>query len=131
MPLLLGFLVIAMLVTAGAVALGEAFVQQRGLQSVCDGAAAAAAAAAVDLSRQDGIGTAASARLAGVEAAVREYLDRDALRRTVQATVRLSGDARRVDVDCRETERVAFGAVFGKGGGVQHEAHASARAAVS
>lgn len=131
LPLLLGFLVIALLVTAGAVALGDAFVQQRGLQSVCDGAAAAAGAAALDLSRHDGIGASVSAPLAGVEAAVREYLDRDAQRRPVQALVRLSSDARRVDVECRETQTVAFGALFGKAGGVRHVAYASARAAVS
>ncbi|MDQ2751380.1 MAG: pilus assembly protein TadG-related protein, partial [Actinomycetota bacterium] len=50
-PLILGFFIIALITVAGAVAAGDAFVQQRGLQDVCDGAAAAAAAGGADLNR--------------------------------------------------------------------------------
>ena len=129
-PLLIGFVVLALLITAGAVAVGEAFVQQRGLQSVCDGAAAAAATA-VNLSRGDPLGDATSAPLVGVDQAVQAYLARDAQRRDIQATASLSADARRVDVECREAARVAFGAAFGKGGGVRHTARSSARAGLA
>jgi hypothetical protein len=55
-PLILGFVIVAFFLVAGAVALGDAFVQQRDLQDVCDGAAAAAAAAAVEVQR-GGAGT--------------------------------------------------------------------------
>ena len=41
-PLIIGFFLISMLMVAGSVAAGDAFVQQRGLQDVCDGAALAA-----------------------------------------------------------------------------------------
>ena len=40
-PMILGFFLLAMLMVAGSIALGQAFVQQRDLQDVCDGAAAA------------------------------------------------------------------------------------------
>ena len=45
-PLILGCFVVAFLIVAGSVAAGDAFLQQRNLQSVCDGAAAAAATSA-------------------------------------------------------------------------------------
>lgn len=129
-PLLIGFVVIALLLAAGAVSVGEAFVQQRGLQSVCDGVAVAAATA-VNLSRDATLADAGSARLAGADQAVHDYLARDAQRRDVQATVSLSADARRVDLECHETAQVAFGGAFGKRNGVRHTARSSARAGLA
>ena len=60
-PFVLGFFIIALLLVAGSVAAGDAFVQQRDLQDVCDGAAVAAASAA-DLSANRS-GTSASGDL--------------------------------------------------------------------
>ena len=65
-PLILGFFLIALLVVAGAVALGDAFVDQRNLQDVCDGAAAAAAASAADLDREHGLTSGGSLRFSDV-----------------------------------------------------------------
>ena len=67
-PLIIGFFLLAMLVVAGSVAAGDAFVQQRGLQDTCDGAALAAAASAVDLSRDAGVPDQGAVRFADVRA---------------------------------------------------------------
>lgn len=128
-PLILGFFLIALFVVAGAVALGDAFVDQRNLQDVCDGAAAAAAASAVDLDRTGGVGSGDSLAFAHVEAAVGAYLARDAGRRGVTVTATLSDGATRITLVCTQTMRLAFGAVFGRPT-VRHVARASARAAV-
>jgi Putative Flp pilus-assembly TadE/G-like len=128
-PLILGFFLVALLVVAGAVALGDAFVDQRNLQDVCDGAAAAAAASAVDLDRTDGVGAGDSLRFAHVEAAVDAYLTRDAARRDVAVTAALTDGGTRITLVCAQTMPLAFGAVFGRPT-VRHVATASARAAV-
>jgi Putative Flp pilus-assembly TadE/G-like len=129
LPLIIGFFVITMLMTAGAVAAGDAFVQQRGLQDVCDGAAAAAAAGAADLDRtHDDHGQ--SLHFAGVQHVVDDYLARDPSRRDVRAEATLSADTRTVSVRCDETRHIVFGTVFGKGGGVHHIATAAAQAPV-
>ena len=105
---------------AGSVAAGDAFVQQRGLQDVCDGAAAAAAASGVDLGRGGDVeaepGAAASPtceRRGGLPRA-----------RPVRAAAshhrRLSADAPTLTLTCEQTEHIAFGAMFGKGDGVHH-----------
>lgn len=133
-PLILGFFVLALLVIGGAVALGEAFVQQRDLQDVCDGAAAAAASA-VDLERgagrADGAGPAdgAGLRFAAVEPAVRAYLSRDGRRAGVRVHARLSADRRRLTLRCEQTTPLALGALVGRGR-VHHVATSSVRAAV-
>ena len=89
-PLILGFFLIALIMVVGSVALGQAFVQQRGLQDICDGAAAAAAASSADLDRERGIGAASSLRFADVSDVVDSYLARDADRRSVQVQAALS-----------------------------------------
>jgi hypothetical protein len=133
-PLVLGFLIIALLTTAAAVAAGDAFVQQRGLQAVCDGAAAAAAASAVDLRRDQPIGAfgalgaTGAARLADVQAAAEDYLAQDDERRDVHVGARLSADAATVSMTCTEVRPVTFGALVGKGSGVRHVVHSSAQA---
>jgi hypothetical protein len=128
-PLILGFFLIALLVVAGAVALGDAFVDQRSLQDVCDGAAAAAAASAADLDRTQGLAADGSLRFADVHRAVADYLARDAQRRQVQVSVVLSGDGTRITLTCHQTMSLAFGAVFGRPD-VRHTATSSSRAAV-
>jgi hypothetical protein len=130
-PLILGFFLIALLMIGGAVAAADAFVQQRGLQDVCDGAAAAAAASAVQLDRGTDLGAGDALRFDGAEHAVAGYLSRDDGRARVHADVRLSVDGRTVQLTCTETAPVAFGAMFGKGGGVRHTVHSSARAPLS
>jgi Flp pilus assembly protein TadG len=128
-PLILGFFLLALLVVAGAVALGDAFVDQRDLQDVCDGAAAAAAASAADLDRESGVPVGGSLRFAGVEAAIEHYLARDAERRRVQVTAALSDGGTRITLTCTRTMSLALGAFFGRPE-VRHTATSSARAAV-
>lgn len=128
LPLILGIVVIALVTAAAAVAAGDAFVQQRGLQNTCDGAAVAAAASAVDLARDRAVGDAGTLRLGDVQAAVSSYVARDLDRRTVIVDARLSPDGRTVAVTCTQREHIAFGAVFGKAAGVRHVVHSSAQA---
>jgi hypothetical protein len=128
-PLIFGFFLIAAFVVAGAVAVGQAFVQQRDLQSLCDGAAAAAAASAADLDRTTGVGAGKSLRFTDVAHVVADYLARDPERRSVRIQARLSADRQRVTLTCAETTSLAFGALFGRAQ-VHHTATATARAAV-
>jgi hypothetical protein len=129
-PLILGFFLVALMMTAGAVAAGDAFVQQRGLQDVCDSAAAAGAASAVDLDRSAGIATDRSLRFADVQQAVEVYLARDVSRTDVDIQAALSADARTLTLTCTETSHIAFGAMFGKAGGIRHVTRSSARAGI-
>lgn len=128
-PLTFGFFLIAFVMVAGAVAVGEAFVQQRDLQDLCDGAAAAAAASAGDLDRAAGVGTGDSLPFAHVSDVVAAYLARDPERRGVRVHAALSRDRRRITLTCDETTSLAFGGFFGRGH-VHHTATSSARAAV-
>ena len=130
-PLILGFFLIALMVIAGSVAAGDAFVQQRGLQDVCDGAAVAAAASGVDLGRGGGLESEHALQFGDVRAAVTEYLVRDPSRRSVHVNARLSADAQTLTLTCEQTEKIAFGAMFGKSEGVHHTVTSSARAPVS
>ncbi|GAB2469213.1 pilus assembly protein TadG-related protein [Jatrophihabitans fulvus] len=128
-PLVLGFFVIALLVVGGSTALGQAFVQQRDLQSTCDGAAAAAAADAGDLDRGGDVGEGASLRFADVDAAVGRYLARDPDRDDVTVRASLSSDRTRITLRCERTQPLAFGGLIGRAT-VRHTAVSTARAAV-
>jgi uncharacterized membrane protein len=130
-PLILGFFLIALLVIAGSVAAGDAFVQQRGLQDVCDGAATAAAASGVDLGRGGALQSEQALQFGDVRSAVSAYLARDPSRQAVRVDVLLSADARTVTLTCEQTEPIAFGAMFGRGAGVHHRVTSSARAPLS
>lgn len=130
-PLILGFFVLGLLVVAGSVAAADAYVQQRGLQDVCDGAAAAAAAGAADLGRGSGFATGTQLRFADARRLIEQYLVRDRSRSDVHAVPALSADATTITLTCTETSTIAFGAMFGQGDGVHHTAHASARAPIS
>ena len=131
-PLILGCFVVAFLIVAGSVAAGDAFVQQRELQSVCDGAAAAAATSAdLAAARDTGDVGGSALRLANVQEAVERYLSRDASRSTVHVEATLSQDAETVSLACVEHTEIAFGAVFGKGDGVDHHTVSTARAPLS
>jgi uncharacterized membrane protein len=130
-PLILGFFLLAMVMTAGAIAAGQAFVQQRDLQELCDGAAAAAAAGAADLDR-NGLPVSGSAvRFGGVQQAVDDYVSRDDAGRGVRAQAELSADDHTIGVSCTWISRVPFGALFGKAAGVRHVVTSSAREPVS
>jgi uncharacterized membrane protein len=128
-PLILGFFLIAVFVVAGSVALGQAFVQQRDLQDVCDGAAAAAAATAADLDRSGAVAVSGSLQFADVQAVVEAYLARDPARHDVRVTAVLSADRRRLTLTCEETVPLTFGRLFGRPS-VRHVARSSARSAV-
>ena len=128
-PLILGFFLLAMLMVAGSIALGQAFVQQRDLQDVCDGAAAAAAASSADLDRGVSVAESGSLQFADAEPAVAAYLARDPDRRSVQVAARLSADHRRITLTCTRTTGLAFGRLFGRAH-VRHTTTSSARAAV-
>src|SRR4051812_34321957 len=128
-PLILGFFLLALIMVAGSVALGEAFVQQRDLQDVCDGAAAAAAASGADLDREHGVGSGDSLRFGDVRPVLGAYLARDPSRSGVHVRARLSPDATRITLRCEQTTVLPFGAFFGRGH-VHHIAISTARAAV-
>jgi hypothetical protein len=131
MPLILGFFLLGLLVVAGSVAAADAYVQQRGLQDVCDGAVAAAAAGAADLGRESGFAIGTELHFAEARRLIDQYLQRDRSRSDVHAVAALSADATTITLTCTETSTIAFGAMFGKGDGVHHIAHASARAPIA
>jgi hypothetical protein len=128
-PLILGFFLVAAFVVAGAVALGDAFVQQRNLQDICDGLAAAVAASAADLDRGTGVGGGSSLQFSDVRRAALGYLARDPERRSVRVRATLSRDRQRVTLSCEQTTPLAFGALFGRPR-LRHVAFSTARAAV-
>jgi uncharacterized membrane protein len=130
-PLILGFFLIALIILAGSVAAGDAFVQQRGLQDACDGAAVAAAASGVDLGRGGGLSSERALQFGDVRTTVTQYLARDPSRRSVRVNASLSADAQTLTLTCEQNERIAFGAMFGRGDGVDHTVTSSARAPLS
>jgi hypothetical protein len=130
-PLILGFFLLGLMVVAGSVAAADAYVQQRGLQDVCDGAAAAAAAGAADLGRGSGFATGGDLRFADVQRLTEDYLQRDPSRSDVAAAAAMSADSTTITLTCTETTTIAFGAMFGKGDGVRHIARSSARSPLS
>ena len=128
-PLILGFFLIAAFVIAGSVSLGQAFVQQRDLQDVCDGAAAAAAASAADLDRSGAVAAAQSLQFTDVQTVVDAYLARDPGRRGVRVGAVLSADRRRIALTCTQTRALALGGLFGRAR-IRHVATSTALAAV-
>lgn len=130
-PLILGFFLLAVVMTAGAIAAGQAFVQQRDLQELCDGASAAAAASAADLSRAgEAVGTNAL-RFARVQQAVDAFLAQNAADEAVDTDARLSDDDQIIQLRCVRVARIPFGALFGKPAGVRHVVTSSAREPVT
>jgi hypothetical protein len=129
-PLILGFFVIALAMIGASIALGQAFVQQRELQSICDGAVAAAAAGGGDLDREADLGAEDSLRFADVAREVTRYLARDESRARVTARATLSHDRTRITLRCRQRLPLAFGRYFGRGH-VTHTATSTGRAAVT
>ena len=132
-PLIVGFFVVAALLVFGGVAAGDAFVDQRTVQSVCDGATLAAASAVDTDAFRGGRGTGAgtAAPLREVQRAAGDYLARDPARTGVTIDAALSTDGLRVDATCVEVLPVPFGGAFGLGDGVRHVVASSASTVLS
>jgi hypothetical protein len=127
-PLILGFLMLALLLVAGSVAVGDAYVAQSNLQSVCDGAAAAAASRAdADTQRRSG-DSGGYLRLGDVQAEVQRYLQREPSRSDVVVTAVLDASGTTVQVSCERRAGLAFGSFFGFGSGIEQHATSAARA---
>jgi uncharacterized membrane protein len=128
-PLILGLFLIALILVAGSVAAGDAFVQQRTLQDVCDGAAIAAASSAdLDNGRHDSGNRGEFLDLTGVQTAVDRYRSRDAFRQQVEMAASVGNDQQTATVECVQTRTVAFGSWFGYGSGITHRVTSTARA---
>ena len=128
-PLILGFFLLAAMLVAASITLGQVFVQQRNLQDICDGAAAAAAASSADLDRGASVASRDSLQFGGVSRVVDAYLARDPNRRDVAVGVSLSADHERITLRCSTVNELGFGAFVGHAH-VHHTATSSARAAV-
>jgi len=127
-PLILGLFLIVLLLVAGSVAAGDAFVQQSALQDVCDGAAIAAASSAdLDTGRHAAGNGGGFLDLDDVQAAVVQYQSRDPERRDMAMQASVGPDAQTVTVQCTQTTTVAFGAWFGFGSGIDHRVMSAAR----
>ena len=125
-PLILGFFLVGLLVVAGAVLAGDAYTRQRDLQSICDGAVLAAANA-VDSRAARTEQLAGALPLAGAQRAVDDYLARDPARAGTRIRTSVAQDGRTVTADCRRHVRLAFGAVVGRGDGIEQHTSAHAR----
>jgi len=125
-PLILGFFLIAMLFTAGAVAFSDAFTNQRDLQSICDGAALAAANS-ISTSTVRGGFEGEALPLDHADEAVSAYLARDHAREDVHATGTVDQDGVTVHLTCTQHDDVAFGRLIMRPDGIDHTAQASAR----
>lgn len=130
MPLILGFFVVGLLTVGAAIAAGQAFVQQRGLQDLCDGAALAGAASAADLDRATPLTVNGSLHFSDVQRAVDGFLAAEPPS-TLQVVATVSADGRTLRLQCSQTLRIAFGSAFGRPSGVHHVAYSSARAPVT
>ncbi|MCW2604475.1 MAG: uncharacterized protein JWN61_2610 [Pseudonocardiales bacterium] len=129
MPLILGFFVLAFLMVAGSIAASDAYLDQRALQSSCDGAVLAGVNAIDEqLAFTRGVGLYESIPLGPAREAAQAYLDRDASRSAVRIQQSAVTGGSTLSLLCVETSLLAFGSVFGYGDGVQHRATASARA---
>ena len=128
-PLVLLCFLIAALMVMGTTAAGSAFLAQRDLQAVCDGAAVRAANAADEPLAYTKPGKLAALPLsdASVRAAVADYRSAgyaDDPTLTLWATT----DGQQVTVSCRRVVQVPFGAVFGRSAGLPRTAVSTARA---
>ena len=126
LPFVLLCWLLAALMAFGAVAASDAFLEQREVQSICDGAALAAA------DRTDegavyagGVGAALPLTPASTQAAVADHLAADGARLDSWST---STDGTEVTVRCTRRAEIAFGWLFLGGRPLDRTAVASARA---
>jgi hypothetical protein len=128
-PLILGFFLLTFLMVAGSIAASDAYLDQRALQSACDGAALAGVNAIDEqLAFTGGVGQYQSIPLGPAREAAQAYLDRDAARSGVRIQRSSVSDGTTLTLQCVEIAPLAFGSVFGYSDGVQHRTTASARA---
>jgi uncharacterized membrane protein len=125
-PMILMAFVVAGLIIVGSVVAGAAFLAQRDLQSVCDGAAIAGAQSLDDPDfYHNGVGSDQALPLGGVQQAVDKYAAEDGSHVRMIASV--GDDHVTVAVACNKTAHLTFGAVFGYGNGLKQHASAHAR----
>jgi Putative Flp pilus-assembly TadE/G-like len=125
-PLIVGFFLVALLFSGAAVMASDAFTRQRDLQSICDGAASAAANSVDFGAVRSALDGAQAVPLADAQTAVEAYLAADPDRDGVQATA--AGNGATVAVRCERVSRLAFGALLGRGAGVEQHASSNATA---
>ena len=121
-PLVVLCFLVAGTFTAASIAASAAFLAQRDLAGICDGAAVAGATA-VDRKSLEGQGVLPLDPVA-VAATVDRY--RAEVGRA-DLTMAAGTDGRTVTVTCRRTVHIPFGAVLGKADGLQRTAVARAR----
>lgn len=128
-PLILTFFLIAALLVMGTISAGSAFLEQRDLQAVCDGAAVRATSALDENGAYAGPAgqTALPLSDASVQAAVAEY-QAQGYSGDPTLTMAATTDGEVVTVSCSRLVQIPFGAVFGKSAGLQRAAVSSARA---
>lgn len=130
LPLLAGLTMVALALTLSAIAASTAFLRQRDLASICDGAAVAAVQGA-DLAAvyAGGPGEVLPLDAGAAAAEVGSYL------REVPAAARpvwrVAVAGRRVTLACSRTVRLPFGALVGAGDGWAQRATATAEAPVT
>lgn len=130
-PLILGFFIIALLIVAGSIALADAQMDQRNLQSVCDGAVLAGVNGLDpnELYGTERYGTAGALPLGERAAAhIEQYIYRDATRAQVQIDSAELGSDGALRVSCSWRMSLAFGTMFGRPDGIVHHATATANA---
>jgi hypothetical protein len=131
-PLVLGFWLIALLFVGGGIAASDAFSKQQDLQSVCDSAAIVAAnSIPSDTVHGGGVGSSEALPLDRAGTEVRALLDREPDTADVAVSGNLSTDGTTVNLSCTEHNRIAFGALIGKPGGINQTAEASARSPIA
>ena len=130
-PLILLAFVVAGLVITGSIAAGSAFLAQRDLQSVCDGAAIAAAQILNDEPYYRNSEGLSELPLGDVQSAAERYADEDAAGgpRQVQVSAAVQTDGTTVRVLCASHVDIPFEGVFSPGG-LDRRASASAESTV-
>ena len=117
---------LAALMVFGAIAASDAFLEQREVQSICDGAALAAADRTDEgVVYADGVGAALPLTTESTQTAVAEHLAADGSRLDSWST---STDGTEVTVRCTRQAEIAFGWLFLGGRPLSRTAVASARA---
>lgn len=128
-PLILTFFVIGLLLVMGNISAASAFLEQRDLQAVCDGAAVRATSALDEYGAYAGPEGQTALPLSdrSVQAAVAEYQQHGY---SLDPSLAMSAttDSQVVTVTCSRLVQIPFGAVFGKAEGLQRTAVSSARA---
>ena len=126
-PLILGFWLVAFLFVSAAILATGVFTAQRGLQSACDGAAAAVSGIvdADAIRRGDGGGALPLASDHALLAAARDYLAGSADTADI-VVAELSRSGITVTLECSRVTRPAFSGVIGRPGGITQRATSTA-----